>query len=251
MSEFKIPEGAKPFSPDSIGDTKVAGLTVMEGTANVQSPAEVVVEKTIDLRGEDKAETKPAEVAIKMCPACGCNITANAEPVTTDDDKNRWLRHILGEAEFTQSYKLFDGKIEIEFRSRTTGENDEIFAQLSDDMHSGVIPNNPSFASPAYVTQMYRYMFTYSVTKIIRTDSTKPGNDVSIYPRVNSENYRPDGKDDKRRPVVIAHALILKPMVEGFLAALLNVHRRFEATVSTLIRHSEDPDFWRPTVAGG
>ena len=253
LSEKDISAAAVPAQP--LADARVQGMQDSVTREDIQPqsvmPAKVVVLEPDKKLEEGGAGTQP-EAKIVSCPACGCNLTeANGEPVVTDEEKNRWLRHVLGEDRFRQTLTLFNGLVEVRFRSRTTAENDDIFNQLGAEIKLGDIPEVPAYSSPAYVARMYRYMLTLSMEKLTKYDpqGVKPAV-ITTFPEVTAANYPPIDAKDHRKPLVRAHDQLLLGMSEGVLAAIMATHKRFELLMGVLLHHTEDPDFWKPTVAG-
>jgi len=241
------------FKPSDIAEDPsrlVAGISGLQSTPKPAVPAGVEPAKVVDLTTDkvdktpDKAETDP----IKTCPACGILLSDDGELKPTDIEKDRWLRHILGEPRFIQTFKMFGGRVAVTFRSRTTAENDMIFNQLTDEVKSGDISEYAGIMSPAYYTRMGRFILAFSLVSVETLEKDVP--QIVSYPEVSEKAYPETSKDDQRPLVVRVHDAITTSRSEGQLGAILVAHRRFESLVATLMRHSDDPDFWNPTVAG-
>ena len=249
MDTFNTPTAFAPgsiVSGTQLKDALVSGVGGLPNAPDVQSVAGVSAAKVVDLIA-DKPEEKKTADAIKMCPACGVILSNADELVPTDVEKDRWLRHILGELRFTQTFQLFGGRMSVTFRSRTTAENDIIFNQLTDEVKEGVIAEYGGVMSPAYYTRMNRFMLTFSLVSITTNDTATPM--VTTYPEVTEEAYSKDEKDG-RALIVRAHDKITLARPAGQLLAILTAYRRFESLMAVLMRHSDDPDFWGPIVAG-
>ena len=213
--QFEVPEAPKPFVPE------------------VKSE-QVVEEQPVKEQPEVKQDSS---IEAKICPHCGLEYNKAlvvAEP--SRDDKTVWLRHILGEPRFTKEFVELGGKLKVVLRSRTTEENDQIFAQLEDDIKNGVISDAPIAVNAAYIHRMQRLMLACSLKSI----SPIHEND---YPVITSKDY----SDPTKRAVVVAHDKLIAPMSEGMLAILLACIKKFESITRVLIMHTEDENFWQPT----
>jgi len=256
--DFPSPPAAEPFTPDAIDQEPekdrsrtIPGLQVAtpgaEAPDNKVSPEEVGPEvgKTVSLDSEPE-DDKPGDEAkepVTHCPACGCDIYANAAIIPTDEEKTRWLRHMLGEERFSSEFELLGGRVTVKFRTRLTKENDEIFNQLGDDISNGLIPEAPAFGSPAYIARMQRFMFVCSLERLDRQLDENTAPKSMTYPLITADAYP---AEDGTRPILTAHDRITGEMDEGFLGALMAAHRRFESLTVELLRHSEEADFWKP-----
>ena len=75
---------------------------------------------------------------------------------------------------------------------------------------------------------------------------------VVDYPEVTETAYPKAASDDVMPLLVRAYNKVLgaNTLPEGLVAAISTSHRRFEALIAVLTRHSGDPDFWQPTGKG-
>lgn len=221
-------------------------------SAQVTETGKPIIDKLIDLTEDAalKGEEKPSEVERKspeltVCPACGADLKGQLDIQPSDADKTRWLRHVLGESRFTGDYELLGGTVKVRFRSRTTRENDAVFAILTEDIREGNIPETPAFASPGYMAKMNRLFLACSLANLeIKHGPNMPPSVIA---------YEPLDKGAlaaTRVGIAEVHDKVISAMSEGFLALLLSTHSRFEALMLTMIRHGNDPDFWKPAVDG-
>lgn len=240
---FSMNPGQPAFTPGAVlSNSQVAGIVsdLPKAAPSLAAPP-VVAEKTVEL--DKEPEEKAGSETIKMCPSCGVLLSEENEIKPTELEKDRWLRHILGEPRFEQTFTLFGGRLAVTFRSRTTVENDIIFNQLTEEVRSGEIAEFAGVMSPAYFTRMGRLMLTYSLVSL-ETFEGSVGK-LTSYPVVTEATY-PATVMDKRLPLLRAHDIVTVERSEGQLSAILVAHRRFEALIQTFMRHSDDPDFWRP-----
>ena len=264
LDKFTVPVGAQPFAPGSIvpstalnensntvGKSEVDPSRIIPGLNMEQAPADIAspglkIDKIVDLTGERPATADVPREPIKSCPACGALLEDPSEVLPTDEDKDAWLRHVLGETRFVRTYTLFGGKVEITFRTRTSAENDIIFNQLSDEVRAGEINEFGGIMSPAYYARLNRLMLMYSLKGVEFRDKTEPIGHT--YPEVTDAAY-PKADDKDERPLVVrAHDKLFggPGLSAGLLAGMQTVHRRFESLVVTMTRHADDPGFWDP-----
>jgi hypothetical protein len=233
----------KEFFAPSVSDRKVEGIVTTRSAEPVIAE-DIKPEKEIKLEDSPKAED--SSLRLRICPACGLRMDDKDNIDISEDDKLRWLRYVCGEPRYTKTFDLYGGRLKLILRSLTTEETDSIFNQLNDEVTSGKLTGVPAYASPAYIARMYRLLLTTSLARIEKLMPDKLDQPlVEIYPEVNAENY-PSGAKDGHRPVAIAHDKILGKMGEGMVAALLAAYRHLEVLITTLVRHSEQPDFWLP-----
>jgi hypothetical protein len=60
-----------------------------------------------------------------LCPKCGFDTRKTIVPIS-EDDKQEYMRSILGGRLFSKQYELFNGKIKVTFRDVTLAESDHI-----------------------------------------------------------------------------------------------------------------------------
>ncbi len=72
--------------------------------------------------------TEPVEFT--LCPHCGLDYSVYEEEVS-EEDKEAWVRHILGESYFKKTFSLMGGRLEVTLRSRKDYENRDVSISLS------------------------------------------------------------------------------------------------------------------------
>lgn len=251
---FNIPAGAQSFAPGAIMSEKqvIDASRVIPGLVTNAAPADNAVKgpevgKTIDLSGDKQEPTdQPSTETSKNCPACGVTLNDPYELKPTEEEKDMWLRHILGEPRFIRTFTLFSGKVAVSFRSRTSTENDVIYNQLTNEVKDGLITEFGGIMSPAYYARMNRLMMMYSLKSVELRDKSEPR--ITDYPEITDKAYPKTDDKDERPLVVRAEAKLFGNSMfsEGLLSAISTAHRRFESLIAVLIRHSDDPDFWNP-----
>ena len=272
---FAVPAGAKPWTPPTdstekpktdeasmaaetpITDTKVDPSRVIPGlyTGATGAPPPALDDgvksgEVISIDRDKDAEDVADEAMLRrICRACGAPAHIDGELDVSEEDKTRWLRHVLGENRFTQAYDVFGGRIKVTFRSRTTAENDMLFKQLTHEINEHQLPEAPYFSSPAYVARLNRLMLVTSLKQVRKVSANieEAPDAITDYPEVTEQSY-PIG-EDMVTPVGRAHETILQSMDESMVAVLMTLLRRFDALTSTLVNRSSDPDFWKPADA--
>jgi len=220
---FETPSGS-PLQP---------GQIVPEGGEAPQP------DKTIDLRGEAEAvQAEPQqaveEVELRFCPNCSADLYNYIERPVTEDEKQRWLRYVMGETRFTKVFKLFDKKVKITLRSRTLGESDAVFAQLKAEVTAGAEAMDPK---TLFRTQCY--FLACCLERIEGRSGGLPGGEN--YPELDSY----EDEDDKGASRVLqAYNKVIKPMPEPFVGVLLKYLSDFDNLMTVLMNHSGDADFW-------
>lgn len=139
----------------------------------------------------------------------------------TDEDRDAFMRHILGSARFSKVYKLRDGALTITLKTRTVAENDELYGILADDLKTGKITG--SVASIEYLLKMYRLFLSASLVS---------------YEIRGEQPVKPVGVTVAER-----HKWLSSRMHETQFRLLLRCQEEFEYLVAALYRESIDQDF--------
>lgn len=267
---FTPPPAAKPFSPENLKkdpERTVAGLDTSKPLFDTAPVVEgPVVHRHMNLSGtgdphpdtvapSGTSATPPpaAEAAAPVpstipafCPACGHNMKdVTPIEIPTDEDKQDWLRYVLGAKRFYKTYEAMGGKLKVTLRTRLGGEVDDVFKQLRADIDSGKIQQAMIPATDAaYMTRLSRLLLTVSLAKL-----EAEGQPVRVLPELTEEAYPKSGEKDERTLVIRAHDALFKDMGEALLSIIVHQLRRFEAMTATMVRRSADVNFWLP--AGG
>lgn len=208
-----------------------------------QSPTEPPKpEKVIDLReGAAKVQAEKTakaeetqEVEMRHCPNCGADLYNYVERPVTEEEKQRWLRYVLGEGRFTKQFKLFNGQVKVVLRSRTLAESDAVFAQLKAEVDDSERPVDPG----QYVFRMQSLFLACCLQRIEGRSGGQPGGES--YPELDSY----DDKDQSK--VVQMYDKVIKPMDEPFVGVLIKCLSDFDNLMTVMMNHSDDADFWSP-----
>jgi hypothetical protein len=197
-------------------------------------------DKTVDLRkgAADVQAEKPqealTEVELRFCPNCSTDLYNYVERPVAEEEKQRWLRYVMGEKRFTKVFKLFDDKVKITLRSRTLEESDAVFAQLKAEVKDGADPIDPKVV---FKTQCY--FLACCLQRVEgRSDGLPGGED---YPEMGSYTEAENGPS-----IVELYNKVIRPLPEQFVGVILKCLSDFDNLMTVLMNHSGDPDFWSP-----
>jgi hypothetical protein len=175
---------------------------------------------------------------ITLCPHCGQDYTRAASEIS-EEDKEAWIRHVLGEEYFTKTFEVFGGRMKVTFRSRKDYENRDISLELSkyvQDLKS--IINSQSIHA-----EVSKYNLAISLQEIVTYD--KEGvPDTRVFPPIPKEEFfrawEKEGSSVSKR----LYEERIADLGPGQIAALSTSMLRFDQLQLDLARHSNDPDFW-------
>jgi hypothetical protein len=221
-----VDKSARPFGPSDIGKSA--------------AEAGPQIGKTIKMPDSGEPETEVDDEAKKdFCPACGTNLKLLKEREVDDEDKNRWLRHILGEGRFSKTYDLYGGQIIITLQTRTVSELEAVFEQLK---REPVVTDGTLLGvEPEFLSKLNGYMLVYALESV-------SGVEVPPYKAVTEENYPAEGDDDKiSLPVARAYRERLASLSPALLASMGDCLVDFDHLTTTLRQHGADSDFWLTT----
>jgi hypothetical protein len=204
-----------------------------------EDTADVQADKTVDLRGEAAAVQAEApqevqEVELRNCPNCSADLYNYIERPVSEEEKQRWLRYVMGERRFSKVFTLFGGKVKVTLRSRTLEESDAVFAQLKAEVKDGEQPMDPK---TVFRTQCY--FLGCCLERIEGRNEGLPGGEG--FPEL--EAYESEGDVGR---VLQMYNKVIKPMDEPFVGTLLKCLSDFDNLMTVLMNHSDDTDFWCP-----
>jgi hypothetical protein len=88
----------------------------------------------------------------------------------TEEDRDAFMRHVLGSGRFTKTYTTAKGSIRIKIQTRTTAENDIVHEYVVAEARAGRVSSSP--IATDYVAAIYRAYLCYSLHSIQIGDST-------------------------------------------------------------------------------
>ena len=180
-------------------------------------------------------EVKPE---FTLCPHCGLDYTVwDAE--VTPEDKEAWVRHVLGEEYFTKTFTMMSGRLEVTLRSRKDYENRDISLALSnflDDLKS--IMN-----SGGMQVEASKYNLAISLHEIVVYDADGTPS-LSKYDALEKSEFLNAWESDSPSVAKRLYEERISDMGPGKISALTTALLQFDQLQLQLARHSNDPDFW-------
>jgi hypothetical protein len=165
--------------------------------------------------------------------------TKEAEQPVEADDKKKFLALLLGAPFFSKSYKLFDGNIEVTFRTRSAAEEEECGQQTyRDERRDGLV--GPA-ASEIVAADRLRRLRDYQFTAALMTLQSPGG-----VPRIFKPFEAKTKEDDQYRGAIrVAYDQLLKDLPHPLVVALRTEWVRFEILVAKMTLNANNPDFWK------
>lgn len=205
----------RPLDGLTLGDIRrlVEGPTPVQAPITTQAPAaqpEVV--------NEPKKDVEPE---LKFCEMCGWQSGKAVEFIPTEDDKEEFIRSVLGSRGFERIVTRLGGKLKMRFISPTLADEDRILEQLRVEETSGVI-TTPEM----WWTKLRRYRAAVMLVEI-RLDTPRVFKPVAEFAEVL--DVVSDRFDD-----MPAHLLSL--VLQGL--------QETDGVYSYLVRRASQPDFW-------
>lgn len=260
-----VAKAAAPFVPSADADYQVPGVAA--GANPVKDPnapppeqpgpriAEALKFSEEDLKQDkeaDPAETPPAAKDETHCKHCRRNIkTMLGVPKPTEEEKERWLRHVLGEPRFTREYVMMSGRVRITLVNRTRLETEMVYRQLTLDVEKGRLPAG-EIGSPLYYLQLNRLMMVNSLRRLelVTTPGLPPKS--YTYADATKENYPPADDKDTDTPLKRMDDRVATDITnEAVYSMLLAAFRHFEALVTELTERADDLDFYKAVAGQG
>jgi hypothetical protein len=165
------------------------------------------------------------------------------DPIETVDRAN-FLAHILGAPHFVKAYELFGGALIVEFKTRTTEEDEKCSRQsFFDEEIDGYFGTTGSETRNGMRLQRY---YDYQFVSSLHTIRVKgqPPRVISV-----ETGARLDPSDHSKSALRTARISLTKELPQPLRIALRDVHNKFETLVFRLVRAAESPDFWTAASA--
>lgn len=245
--QIEMTEAVKSFGKNmydktiKFGKTKTDSVDEAPIVTNDPNTIEVVdtrkqVTGNESLHGDNNAD-HPAN-----CPHCGWPVNT-PDVAATDEDKYAFIQSILGQIRFTKKYKLFGGKLSVEFRSITSTESDMVFRQMALDSKNGKIDTTADY---------YFYLMNYRLScSLAKIESTELGN-VKL-PEISEYLVDQPVADGKvvDTPLVKIFDHITETVLpqESVRRIVVNQLARFQRLIEHLEVRVDDEDFWNATEA--
>lgn len=213
------------FSPDDLLMTAQEAENLAQEAPDASQKAPDVAQKVSEPLG-GQGDTPKTSDALPEAPRPQetTKQEPEADPRITEDDRNAFMRHILGGNRFIKEYSYHGGAAVIRLQSRTVAENDMVYDLMAADIRAGVISSTAT--SVDYLLRIYRYYLASSLIAMeVKSD-------------VGKTVFRPEGDSIEAR-----HKWINESFNETQLRLLLRCQEEFEYLVSTLFKESISEDF--------
>ena len=157
---------------------------------------------------------------LKEEPALPSTAVVQKEPSITDQDKEDFLKSVLGDQPFTKEIKLYGGSFKMVLKTLSVSENQEIFNQITTDRNKGLADSTDSY----FVTlSLYRLALSLisiddkTFTFEVGEDETKLEAGKKYFDKWNGHK----------------------------LGAIIEAYNGFQDTVAYLATKASDQSFWK------
>lgn len=144
------------------------------------------------------------------------------EAVPTVEDRQEFMRCILGDKSYEKAYDLFGGMIRVTLRDLTPGENDIVFSQLAIAQREDKLDTEDDWD-----LLLDRFRLTAGMSRMIWAG------------KVNRQSF-----DFKESLSSASEKLIESLKNSTVYRALLRLSRVFQRHLTILMERATDPDFW-------
>ena len=226
-----IPELVEEIPPPtSVGNTEVRMNGELSSADLAQfgaaaGPAEPEPEPEPEKEEVDEDITG---LELHQCPKCGWNLDNSPEPEVTDEDKNEFIRSILGERRFCKEYEFFDGRVKVNLRSPLRGETAGILVILQEDVAEHTIQTPEEW-------QLRNRELSLSTALVSVKVEDKLHTFEEIAVGLNSEKLRAALQEAAGRRAA---------WPESITSMVIYAQAQFESTHTTLLARTYDSDFW-------
>lgn len=185
-------------------------------------------DKEIPEEGADREEVEA--IGPKKCDRCGWEIGKNSKEQPTEEDKQEFMRSILGERRFEKELTYLDGAVRVRYRSTMSSEEDMMVKTLRAMVVEGDV------TTPEEWNLKYRYLQLIFCLKAIYIDDK-----VHEFGEVTFEEHKYLEQQDSFK----AAAERLKKVPTTVRALLNDGLLRFNDVTVALTMRTHDADFWK------
>jgi len=214
---------------------------------------EDVLKTATQQAGQDLSESASKQVApkeesvlSKLCPRCGWDQVHTEVARPTDDDKQCFMRSILGLKRYEKQYSLVDNTLKVTFCALSVEEVDLILDQLREDGLPGPIAQtDPAIASKGAMSATELVVMHNRYRLVCSLKQLNTGTENIDFEPVFSGTVTPDDR------VILPNRLkdLMKRLgSEPLFMMLLNQSQLFHREVDILVQRADDPDFWLTTA---
>lgn len=155
---------------------------------------------------------EPAKIAVKL----------------TEEDKEKFFKAFIADEPYVEEMSLFNGKVQVVFRTVNLEENEAVFTQIQLDQKNGVARNDDS-----YLVKIVEYRLAGCLVSV---------NDEPFCPEITPVSH-PINKEAGTTYLTERVKEMQKKWHTFKLGAITDAFNKFEAKVRKLTEESFDPNF--------
>lgn len=201
------------------------------------------------------SDTGAAHATLSHCPHCQWDLADVDVPEPPYSDKMGFMHSVLGLKPFVKSYPLFNGLMDVTFRTLTTREVDKVYLQTYADREAGKLPTEYDFWERLNRYRMILQLHTVKVAgengmfKELPDGYSKATNNTSSGVWVTPEQEGELGINKTGLPD-IEEFLIDEILKTEHVFRTVNAQcNQFNRLCSKLEAMVDNSDFWKPTEA--
>lgn len=181
---------------------------------------------------EETREVSDSGMGLEKCPKCGWQLELDTVPEPEDDDKQEFVRSVLGPRRFRKRYTYFDGKVQIAFRSALTADEEGITRLLNKEIEADKLHTREELR-----LRWEKLRLSY-VLESVEIDGT---------PVKFEEIKQADVIDDcdEEFEQVLKHIKTRGKWPTSIQTMITYTLDVFDGLYTTLIARTYDPDFWK------
>lgn len=201
------------------------------------------------------SDTGAAHATLSHCPHCQWDLADVDVPEPPYADKMGFMHSVLGLKPFVKAYPLFNGLMDVTFRTLTTREVDKVYAQTYADRDAGKLPTDWDYYERLNRYRMILQLHTVKVAgengmfKELPDGYSKATNNTSSGVWVTPDQEAALGINKTGLPD-IEEFLIDEILKTEHVFRTVNAQcNQFNRLCSKLEAMVDNSDFWKPTEA--
>lgn len=222
-----------------IGPTGSASIPTVNTPPKAQAPA-------------PRSDTG-ADAHLSHCPHCRRDLADPDVPEPPYADKLGFVQCIVGLKPFTKSYPLFNGVVEVTFRTLTTREIDVIYKQTYKDKGEGKLPTDYDYWERLNRYRMIMQLQSFRANgpdgffKDLPDGYSKSTNPSGSGFWVTPDQEATFGPEDTGIPTIEEWLVEEVLKTEDVFRIVNNTCNNFNRVVSKMEAMVDNSDFWKPT----
>lgn len=199
---------------------------------------------TSDSLNDQSARTAaPSEntTSDNLCPNCRWDLSVRDVVSVTDEDREMWIRHILGEDRFIKRYDLYGGRLTLVFRSAVLAELDALGPAI-EKLMARIPQQNDNNLFLARLGCQVRLLPTLTLQDIRRH-----GSSTRTFNTIYSTGLTAEQMTDR---IIARHDELLNGMGENLARIILDTGQQFDQLCSRLRQLKTDDSFFGPSGSG-